>query len=68
MYILLPTFTKANLISLNNACQPDYRSHFNTWQTGHITVLLCSCPYMVRLPAQLTLLLNKSIWGVLWVT
>ena len=32
----------------------DYRSHFNTWQSGHITVLLCSCPYMVMLPAQLT--------------
>ena len=26
-----------------------YRRCFNTWQSGHITVLLCSCPYMAML-------------------
>ena len=28
-------------------------------------ILLCSCPYVVMLPTQLTLLPNKSIYGAL---
>ena len=49
--------------SIRSVHYHNYRSHLNTWQSGHITVLLCSCPYMAMLPSQVTLLLNKSIYG-----
>ena len=56
LYLPQPGTYSENLLTDKSKTndESNYGSHFNTWQSGHITVLLCSCPYMAMLPSQVT--------------